>query len=359
MEDEEAVAQLMILATILVGELEDEAQEQAILAAHAFVNESSQKRIDRKLRKRKAFLDPSASPIPRGKRRPAGTGKRQARGRTYIRDQDEVVNYHHETGLLARQFDELLTLMTPHLAQGRSTDERTAKGISRSLTVHSRLFMTLHWLRHYPSYELLARQFRVSVATVSRELRDTVLKLFIHLPALDWPQGPQPTYFAGASGAVDCTTHLRWRVHPWSTEFYRGDAHAHFINSQQVCSLVGKIWDVQFALGHNNDQGIFTDTAVGDELRQRNLTLLGDGAYHDPRVLLPTDQPDVPHWAKQHSGFRSVVEQNFALIHFWKASSGVFRQDPEFQEMCIAVIYKLVAFKYRDQPLRSLTPENQ
>jgi len=351
MEAEEELAMLLLCASAVLTELEDAVDDASLLAAQQLVESRFQKRVARKLRKRKPL---GQHVTPPGERRPAGTGKRQRRNYSYIEHHAEDIDYHYQTGLPAAKFEELLELMRPALGRGRSSTERTAKGITRSWTIHTRLYMTLHWLRHYPTFEQLVTMFGGHKSTVSREVRDTILKMFVTLRRISWPDGQPPAIFGSASGAIDCTSHLRWRVHPWSCTLYRRDVSAHFLSSQLVCALSGRPWDVRIGLGHNNDQGIFNRTNIAQELRDRDITLLGDGGYSDNRVICPDDTPeDAPvGWKRKHAGYRSVVEQDFALLHFWKASGGVFRQDPELQEMVINVIYQLVAFKQEERPLR-------
>lgn len=184
---------------------------------------------------------PAEQITPRGQRRPPGTGTRQRRNRSYITERDGDVNYFAMTGLTAAKFRELLELLTPALERGRSSAERTASGIARSWTVHTRLVMTLYWLRHYPTYDCLAQLFGGSTASIPREIRDTILKMYVHLRVIEWPDAPVAPVFAGAAGAIDCTSHLRWRTHPWSSLCYRSDVHAHFLTSQLICSLRGPI----------------------------------------------------------------------------------------------------------------------
>lgn len=345
MATEEEEAMLLILITNRMVELEEKANEAMLLAAASLIDAKAEKRAARKLRKRK---HPAEHITPRGERRPAGTGKRQKRERSYVTEGDGDVNYFALTGLTAAKFRELLELLRPALMQGRSTTAGTASGIARSWTVHTRLFMTLYWLRHYPTYACLAAMFGGSVASISREIRDTILKMYVHLRVIKWPDGPVSPIFNGAAGAIDCTSHLRWRSHPWSSLCYRSDVHAHFLSSQLICSLSGPMWDVQLGLGHNNDQGMFNKSQTHDKLIEKDMTLLADGGYSSARIISPSDCDGETRRA--HAGFRSVVEQNFALIHSWRASGGVFRQDIEMQEMVISVIYNLVAFK--QSPLR-------
>lgn len=357
MTDEEELAAFIVLATTMLGELEDAMHDTEVLALSELFATKSEKRLRRKVRKRRQR---EQHVTPPGERRPSGTGKRQARNRTYVLHRGEDPNYAHLTGVSAAQFEELLQHMSPHLRQTRADAERTShKGIAHSWTEHTRLFMTLHWLRHYPTLACLANMFGGSQASVSRELWDTIIKLFCHFRTISWPDDDDELpAFAKAIGAIDCTSHLRWRVHPWSCEWYRGDVHAHFITSQLVCALSGRIWDVRLGLGHNNDQGMFVRTGTDEELRRRDIWLLGDGGYVDARVVCPGDAPDNVNsctWRQRHAGFRSVVEQDFSLVHLWQASGGVFRQQPELQEMVIQVIYALVSFKYRDWPLRNLS----
>ena len=211
-----------------------------------------------------ASLSPRNHATPRGERRPAGTGKKQYRNVSLI---DDDVNFLEDTGLSAELFTNLYHRMLPVLTAPRITADGPKKRfIARTWTPMSRLYMVVRWLRHMETYRQIARIMGGSAATVSREIWDLIPKLYVELRNdIRLPTAEQvadlPTFLT-ASGAIDCTSHVRNRVHPWSTEYYRGDKHAHFITAQLVCALRGTLWDVALGPGHNNDQGMMHITGM-------------------------------------------------------------------------------------------------
>ena len=210
-------------------------------------------RLTKQLRKKIRKLVPrSLNPTPRGQRRPAGTGRPQARNVTFINDATDCLD---ETGLSADQFDHLYRRMLQQLLGPRITaDGPKRRTIAHTWAPMTRLLLVLRWLRHLESYRRLAKVFGGSAATVCREIWDVIPKLYIELQnELQLPSAQEVAelpHFSGASGVIDCTAHLRNRVHPWSTEYYRGDLHEHFITAQQICALSGNPLQNQ-APGHH------------------------------------------------------------------------------------------------------------
>eukprot|EP01113_Clastostelium_recurvatum_P033104 TRINITY_DN4341_c0_g2_i1.p1 TRINITY_DN4341_c0_g2~~TRINITY_DN4341_c0_g2_i1.p1 ORF type:complete len:110 (+),score=7.87 TRINITY_DN4341_c0_g2_i1:242-571(+) len=85
-----------------------------------------------------------------------------------------------------------------------------------------RLLMMLHYLRHKPLYTDMCLIYNVSNAYISREIRFWFPVLASALHYISWPSEFVHRTFAGAVGAVDCTSHWRDRVHPRQTDWYRG-----------------------------------------------------------------------------------------------------------------------------------------
>ena len=164
-----------------------------------------------------------------------------------------------ETGLTVDMLNNLYRRLRPVLCGPRITASGPKmRTIARTWTLMTRLYIVLRWLRTMDPYR------RASAATVSREIWDTIPKLYTALRNdISLPTAAEvaalPKRFT-ATGAIDCTT--RNRVHPCSSEYYRGDKHAHFMTAQLVCSLQGSMWDMQLGPGHNNDQGMLNITGI-------------------------------------------------------------------------------------------------
>jgi len=322
------------------------------MAAHAALLDRRTKQLRNRVRK---ILPLNHPPTPRGLRRPTGTGKRQARNVSLI---DDDLDLLADTGLTVDLFTQLYNRILPRLTAPRVTaDGSKRRYIARTWTPMSRLYLVLRWLRHLESYRRIAHDMGGTAATVSRELWDTIPKLYvllrndIRLPTAQHVAGLP--VFLTATGAIDCTSHLRNRVHPWSTEHYRGDKHAHFITAQLTCALSGSMWDVALGPGHNNDQAMLHITGIERTIIDQLATrLLADKGYTSDAVVRPDDVAGLLR--VQHAGYRSVVEQAFALVHLYAAATFKFRASPELQEMVLIIIYALVASKIELVPLRNV-----
>jgi len=234
---------------------------------------------------------------------------------------------------------------------------------SRVLDVRSCLILVLYWLRLYPTLSEMELLFNVSKATVLREIRYFLPRLFealqdeITLP-VDWSQ-VEPG-FGGAQAILDCTSHFRHRVHPGQALFYRGDKHAHFLNAFVLTSLCGKLLNVCIGLGHNNDQGMFNRTLRTD-FEEQNVVLLADRGYSHPQIITPNTKPknstfDDEDWPKLHAAACSPGEIINSLLKNWAFASNPCKQLPEWQAIGLGVVYCLVNMMLSAYPVR-LFPE--
>jgi hypothetical protein len=142
-------------------------------------------------------------PTPRGQRRPAGTGKQQRRDVSLISGD---TNFLEDTGLTVDLFSALYNRVLPALTSPRVTAYgRKKRYIKRWWTPMTRLYMVLRWLRTMDSYRRIAADLGGWAVTVSREIWDTIPKLYtilrdgIRLPTA------RDSKRLHASGAIDCT----------------------------------------------------------------------------------------------------------------------------------------------------------
>jgi len=212
-----------------------------------------------------------------------------------------------------------------------------------------------HGAQIHPAQQPHAIDFGGSAASVTREIWDLVPRLYVRLlSAIRFPDEPPEPVFAGASAAIDCTCHLRHRVHPWSSEWYRGDVHEHFVAAQLLCSLSGEMYDVQLGLGHNNDRRMYGATNMEERLAQHGIKALADGGYTaSEQLLVPSDFPQLGELRRRQAQLRSVVEHNFALVHMFQTAGGVFCGSPEMHQMVLMIVYALVHLKCEGNPLRT------
>ena len=101
---------------------------------------------------------------------------------------------------------------------------------------------------------------------------------------------------------IDATAHPRQEVHPGSALYFRTDIGAPNILGLTVVSMEGVPWHASFYLGHNNDQGAFILSDLGDFLRANHIWLLSDQIFvpRDAPPLLP--DPRSPLWHVTHWG---------------------------------------------------------
>lgn len=215
----------------------------------------------------------SLPPAQRRKLIPGVGHKAQRRNVSFFEGKAPAeINMHHLTGLTMAEFLYVYGIAKEAL---RSAHNHGGRKIKRYFNKKTELLIALYWTRKYPPVVDLADKFGCSQATISRLLTFVMPRLHAALlPEICWPNRQPPAFLFNAHGAIDCTTHLRWRVHPWQSDFYRGDKHAHFLTAQLAVSLAGRPWDLQLGLGHNNDQAMFGITDMDYKLAQRSMFFL-------------------------------------------------------------------------------------
>jgi hypothetical protein len=93
--------------------------------------------------------------------------------------------------------------------------------------------------------------------------------------------------------------------------------------------------------GHNNDQGIYNMTGIYEKLVQYDIQLLGDGGYSGPRLITPNETSG-SLWNAAQKDFRAVVENLNARVATFGAAAEIFRGPPEFQAVCLMIVYQTV-----------------
>jgi len=283
--------------------------------------------------------------------------KKRKREKIEISDLHEKLDIFERTGLFEEDFLNLYDIFQEKL----STRSFTTPAVQNcSLASPFRLLLVLHWLRHYPSYIDLGIIYKVSSSTVSREIHFLLPKLYDSLKQL-WGDdiGSQDlevssySRFSNVKGAIDATSHFRNRVHPFQSDYYRGDKRGHFITDQIICDIKGRVMKINLALGHNNDMGLFNLSGVDEWLEKEDITLLADGGYSkgNPRLVTP-DEEKGTQWNNQQKSMRAIVEQVGGLCHNFSSTSSKFKQSPEIQELSIMCVWYIVSHYTKVYPLR-------
>jgi len=145
-----------------------------------------------------------------------------------------------------------------------------------------RLLLVLTWLRKYPNLVDLKDKFDVSESTSKREV-DFLLSILVeNLNIIKWPEVPEKDWESCVG-----SPHYKNRTHPKQADYYRGDKHAFFINSQVVVSPKGQLLEVVLGKGRNNDQSMFKQSGLIHRLITNDFKLLGDGGYHHRLIVTP------------------------------------------------------------------------
>jgi hypothetical protein len=265
--------------------------------------------------------------------------KRQERGLDWVWNLDDYELYE-STSLFRPMFNTLCNIAI----------EYSEHKIVNSMTIPSMVYLCLYWLKEYPSYSTIGKIFRISKPTASRIIHNLLPLLASKASDIIWPNSPNIHSFEGVSGAIDCTSHFRNRIHPGSTLLYRSDKRGHFLTCQAVCSLSGEIWRVDISFGHNNDQGVFNLSGLREELEKTNIKLLADGGYSHINLITPINGRD--DYNAELSGKRSVVETVFARVKFFKAATYQFHHNIILQLYSLLLAYKLTNLKIKASPIR-------
>lgn len=256
---------------------------------------------------------------------------------------DQVNDLHNRTGLEIEQFGNILGLVEDDLLMARAGRRQSRK----TLPPAERLLLFLHWLRKYLDYHTLAIIYNVSESFVCREIRHLLPILYARLN-FTVPLTNTGRSLGGCYGAIDATAHQRLRVHPRSSNYYRGDKRFHLLVSQVIVQLDGTPADVTVALGHNNDQAVFNISGARLFVELNQINLLSDRGYTHHRLINPYNE----EWDDQLGAGRVIVENTIAALKKFKALEAKFIQTPEMQACAIIIGYELVANTFKLYPIR-------
>lgn len=228
-----------------------------------------------------------------------------------------------------------------------------------SSTLKKKLYITLYWLRKYCPYVTIADLFLTSAPTISRIIHQMLPLIENNLDYIKFPEvGTILPQFMGASSAIDCTAHRRFRPHPLQCRFYNGGKGYHCLYTQLVCGLNGEIFHVYIAEGRNNDLGLLTKSHIQMELRENKMKCLGDRGYNETETVLvplhnPQENSEIDYINHRQYHFRAVVETVFSRVKNWKAAEIKFKQNVTTQSYVLMIAYQLTAHEIKNKPLRN------
>lgn len=255
------------------------------------------------------------------------------------------------TGVPEKVFNDILHSLQPLISFQRK----------HVLSFKRCLLLSLFKLKHNCSIKVTSALFQVSEPTISRTLRFMMPYVYqvyvfrlqnffflslLHLATLllcytriflilflccrtgnlvKFPSKEEwtllPVGFCGAQVLIDCSSHLRKRVHPCQQLYYWGDVGGHQLTVQTITDIHGNIIDVVIALGHNNDSGVFNLSGRKDFMEQMNICGLSDRGYNSTHLIRPDDSslassfhvsPEM--FSTIRARYRSPIEQLFSPI---------------------------------------------
>jgi hypothetical protein len=262
------------------------------------------------------------------------------------------------TGLSVRLFDELAAELAPRLAAARlaprdrpGRDRAPGAGRRFELAPADALLLTIAWLRHYPTCELLGYLFGVSKATASRTValalplleaagrdairlpdpgrfrRRSLAQLLERVPELAGelaPDGPPPPRSGGV--LVDSFEQPVQRPSDRAEagRWYSGKKRQHTVKTQVcVCEESGLIVDIcGDAVGPFSDVTLLSASGVARRLHP-DLELIGDGGYvgmaefrAGGRAVIPRrDHPRRPLTEADRAWNRSLARRRVGVEH--------------------------------------------
>ena len=270
------------------------------------------------------------------------------------------------SGETPETFNELVDSVRHDIVISRRDGEpRAREGRPYRLDVTNRVLLVLIWLRKYPSIDLLAGIFDISMSTVSGTIHQIAPILWHHFRSLiSWPSLRQWRhhqnswrYFPNAVGAIDGTYTPINRPSENQGNFYSGHRHRHLMSIQVVCDCSGHIRFIQAGFpGHLNDAGTYLRMQpIGPGLTldfPANCELLADkgcAARAPLRTMWRQAQlrrmPGRLHRLamkqnRYHKKYRIKVEHIIKHIKDYRASRNIWRHPRWFQP----VIFELCAF---------------
>jgi len=235
---------------------------------------------------------------------------------------------HRITGLTAEQLQDLIEKVTHAL--GRPWQPET--GRRRELDLPDAVFVTLVYVRHNVTEELLGAFMGVDQATISRIItRLTPVIAQVTAPEIPTEQDATDAV-AGKVALVDGTLAPCWSWH-WRPDLWAGKHQRTGHNILLVTDLTGRVLYVADPLpGKTHDMSALNDTAVQRILKAAG-DIIGDKGFQGSGYFTPVKKPKggeltwLQHdYNNQLSGLRAAVERAVAHIKNWRILDTDYRR---------------------------------
>ena len=248
---------------------------------------------------------------------------------------------HRTTGLNSNQFATLITALNKNLLWNKPATR------PRALTLNQALKITLIYLRHNLTEEVLAEAFGVSQPTISRTIQHiegSLLKLKeLKAPALESLQN------IPGSLVVDGTLIPVWNWSSQGRTLFSGKHQRAGFNHQVICTLNGKLLAITDPVpGARHDVHAFRFHRLERFLDESTLA---DKGYIGLGLLTPTKRKpgvrmraEVRENNRQINRLRSVVERVIAQVKTWRVLHSGFRRPLSSYGRVFSVVRALIFF---------------
>lgn len=288
--------------------------------------------------------------IKEKRRRKAVTQRKKAKPRYSEQFDPDNIDVYERTGMFEGKFEELFAKLRSSIILPRSG--RRQRIVSTVLEPRMRLLLALHAMKENLNMKTLSQLYHVDCSVVNRDLHHLIPKIYVELHEIEWPLTWQRHPFEELVGLIDCGSHFCYRVHPQQADLYQADKHGFFLTAQVVCGVNGIIYNIQLALGHNNDKGVFILTKMSDFLEEHQIRFGADRGYKSHhRVVKPSDSQS-KEWNAKLCGIRSAVEVSIGMAETYSAAGEQCWLGLELHELVVMCAYQLTNMKLKQYPMR-------
>jgi hypothetical protein len=266
-------------------------------------------------------------------------------------------NYHKLVRLNKDEFNKLVLDVSPsvHQMTFRGTSRKKESTDTTKYSIECMVFITLFWLAHYPTLNLMSLIFQLHERSITQILKRTLVGMKEALQnRIQWPTDEEFesklkdfTFFQNADFSnVACVVDgseiriSRPSKEPFQRQVWSGKKKQHSLNVMFVTWLNGEIIYFSPARIGAHDQSHWNELHLRDRFVRKNFGICGDGGFTFNRK---TDTVQIkgykPHAApkggklteeqkkynKHLSQMRVVVENSIARVKQWKVLKGVFR----------------------------------
>jgi hypothetical protein len=266
-------------------------------------------------------------------------------------------NYRRMVRLTKEEFNNLMVEVSPsvHETTFRGTTRKNLGTDTTKYSLSTMVFITLFWLAHYPTLNLMSVIFQLHERSITQILKRTLEGMSKALRnKIKWPSDAefegklqdltwfQNADFANVACVVDGTEIRisRPSKEPFQRNVWSGKKKQHSLNVMFITWLTGEIIFFSAARVGAHDQSHWNELHLREKFIGKNFGICGDGGFTFNRkvdaIQIKGYKPHVApkggklteeqkRYNKHLSQMRVVVENAIARVKQWRILKGVFR----------------------------------